>query len=319
VTNIALNRTVIVQLTNNSGGPVAQGDIVIIDTSDNSSFITTNIEGNTNSTIAVIVEPFGILDGNIGAVATQGWVSKINLVSSASIGDFIKTSTTTKKGVAATPGDAGIFAQVLESGVSPTAILSSVSGQFGTSITVAVDEVIYWNRLSTNQNIDISIPSGYDSLDIFLIARDSRLDSYGSLDIYFNGDHDNSHYYYFDNYVGSADFFATYTSGAFTTLSTIDLMANEQPPENYGFIQINIPNPSTTEQFKLAKTNNTYFDMTADPIEAYVQQNNLLWSGGINIISTLSFHSANPDNVNALASGSIIRVTGRRTRNILAA
>lgn len=122
----ALNRTSVQLLTNKSGGSVAQGDVVVIDTSTASSFTTTDITGYTAQQIGVVVEPNGIANNAVGLIATGGYVTVVNLDSAASLGDFIKTDTVAKQGTPhATPSVAGDFAQALNTGTTPEAILFS--------------------------------------------------------------------------------------------------------------------------------------------------------------------------------------------------
>lgn len=120
----ALNRTSVQLLTNKSGGAVAQGDVVVIDTGNASSFTTTTTAGYSAQHIGVVVEPNGIANNASGLVATGGYVSIVNLDGAASIGDFIKTDTVAKQGTPhATPSVTGDFAQALTASVTPEAIL----------------------------------------------------------------------------------------------------------------------------------------------------------------------------------------------------
>lgn len=141
--NTALNKTGVVLLTNKSGGSVAKGDLVIIDTANASSFITTTTAGFTDGLIGVVLEPNGIADDATGAVAFGVWCPKINLESAAAIGEFIKHHSVAKQGTPhAAPMVAGDFAIALETGTTPAGILfgSIFQGAGGIQWDQVIDE-----------------------------------------------------------------------------------------------------------------------------------------------------------------------------------
>lgn len=123
MTNTALNRTTIQQLRNKSGSTRLQGTVVIVDTGTEKSFNTTTTANYTSTQIGVVIEPAGILNDEIGSVALLGWVPKINLTSSAALGDYVSTSTTEGQGKVASVTEQGTFAEVLETGATPEAFL----------------------------------------------------------------------------------------------------------------------------------------------------------------------------------------------------
>ena len=125
--NLSLNRTGVVYLQNKSGGLLAQGDVAVVDASNALAVTTTNTLAYTDSLIVVVMEPAGIANNAIGLFAYAGPVQKINLSSSASLGDLISTSSTPGEGTPhAAPFAGGDFAQVLEAGATPSAILFGV-------------------------------------------------------------------------------------------------------------------------------------------------------------------------------------------------
>lgn len=122
--NTALQRTGQLLLTNKSGGAVAQGDVVIVDTANAAAFTTTTTSGYVSGTPGVVLEPNGIANNAIGMVAIQGYVPVVNLSGTGSIGDLIKTHTVAKQGVRhAAAAVAGDFGQVLGTSATPAAIL----------------------------------------------------------------------------------------------------------------------------------------------------------------------------------------------------
>src|SRR5574341_2447950 len=119
----ALGRLIQKPLTNKSGGAVAQGDVVVIDTTTAESFTTTVTGGYVSGWIAVVVEPNGIANNALGMVAI-GPVDKITLASAASIGDLLKTHTVAKQATPhAAPAQMGDFGIALETGTTPAAII----------------------------------------------------------------------------------------------------------------------------------------------------------------------------------------------------
>ena len=124
MSNIALNRTVVAMLTNKSGGAHAQGDVCVIDSANASAVVNTTTSAYIGGQIAVCLDPGGVADNAIGSYAVGGFVPKINLSSSASLGDLFKTHTVAKQAVRHTaPIVSGDFGIVLGTGTTPAAIL----------------------------------------------------------------------------------------------------------------------------------------------------------------------------------------------------
>lgn len=124
MTNTALNRTTLLQLRNKSGSTQLQGSVVVVDTGTEKSFDTTTTEAYSSTQIGVVIEPAGILNDEIGSVALAGWVPKINLDSSASVGSYITTATVAGQGTPSATSVIGAFAETLESGTTPEAFLT---------------------------------------------------------------------------------------------------------------------------------------------------------------------------------------------------
>lgn len=111
-------------LTNQSGGSVEYGDVVIWDTGNDDSFTTTAIEGNVN--VCGVVGEYetsgaqALSDGDTGWVRYNGLCAKVNVDEAASLGDWLITSGTTKKAhpVAGTVAPPGAFGLVTVAGAS---------------------------------------------------------------------------------------------------------------------------------------------------------------------------------------------------------
>lgn len=122
--NTALNRTTAALLTNKSGGSVSYGDVVILDNTNAKGFTTTTTGALSTRGIGVVLEPSGIANNASGMVALGGWVPRVNLNTSATIGQLLKTHTVAGQ---ATPHDSpqveGDFGIALQASSSPEAIL----------------------------------------------------------------------------------------------------------------------------------------------------------------------------------------------------
>lgn len=144
MTNTALNRTTIVQLTNKSGSSLAQGAVVVIDRDTDNSFETITTSGYTTTNIGVVFEPNGIVADAVGGVALAGWVPKILVSGTANRGYYLRTSP--EAGEAYQFGSAGVgdFGITLENGDSPEAFLFGNTTQ-STGGAAATSDVLYSN------------------------------------------------------------------------------------------------------------------------------------------------------------------------------
>ena len=123
MTTTALNKTSVQYLTNKSGGDLAYGSVVILDSSNASAFTTTSTAAYTAGTVGVVLDTAGILNNATGAVAIGGYIPKVLLTGSASLHDTFGTSTTPGQGVSHASVIAGDVGQVLNTGSSPDAIM----------------------------------------------------------------------------------------------------------------------------------------------------------------------------------------------------
>src|SRR4051812_32347044 len=109
-------RQVVVPLTNKSGGSVAAGDVVIVDTSNNDAF-TTSTAGAVTGGVGVAQET--IASNAIGRVLLSGYAALVNTSASVTRGNFGKTHTVVKQAVdAGASRVAGTFCMFLTGGTT---------------------------------------------------------------------------------------------------------------------------------------------------------------------------------------------------------
>ena len=140
--NTALNRSGVAILTNKSGSSVAYGGVVILDSTTAESFTTTTTANYEDDLVGVVLEPNGIANNASGLVAVSGFVPKVTLAGSASLGDYLYTHTVAGQAQRSGTKSAGAFGQVLGTGTSPKAILfgglpkQTATGSSGTLTSV---------------------------------------------------------------------------------------------------------------------------------------------------------------------------------------
>lgn len=114
-----VGRLVVDVLTNQSGGAVAYGDVVILDTAHDDSFTTTTTGAYTGM-VGVCIEPAGIASSASGRIQFGGKCAQINLSASVTRGHYIKTHTVAKQGAdAGTSRVVGSFGQITKTGSTP--------------------------------------------------------------------------------------------------------------------------------------------------------------------------------------------------------
>jgi len=146
-----LNRTTSLLLTNKSGGAVAQGDVVIVDAANAGAFTTTTTGGLSDAVIGVVASPEGIANNAVGIIALLGYVPKINLSGSASLGDLFKTHTVAKQAARhVAPMVRGDFGMVLGTGTAPAAILFGLSNQVRGAHTIQNEGTPLTDRANLN-------------------------------------------------------------------------------------------------------------------------------------------------------------------------
>lgn len=164
--NTALNRTGVAIKTNKSGGAHAEGDVCVELTANANAVVNDTAGAFVDGMIWVCLEPNGVANDAVGMYASTGYVPKINLASSASLGDFVKTHTVAKQGTPhAAPMATGDFAQVLATGTSPAAWLFAVKPS-GSSAGAPADAEYLASATNGTLSAEVIIPGLAGSADI---------------------------------------------------------------------------------------------------------------------------------------------------------
>lgn len=127
-------RQVVLPLTNKSGGSVAAGDVVVIDTANNESFTTTTT-GRAEVSIGVAQET--IANNATGRVLVAGYAALVNVPSSVTRGHYLETHTVAKQATGNSTRRSGSAGQFLTTSAAPTAWLwgqtdqTASGGSFG--------------------------------------------------------------------------------------------------------------------------------------------------------------------------------------------
>lgn len=118
-----VGRIVVETYTNQSGGSVANGDLVYVDTGHTRSFIT-GTTGAYTGMVGVCIEPNGIANGATGRIQTQGEAALITVNASVTLGHFAKSYTVAKQATdAGASRVVGAFGQFTTGGTTPTILL----------------------------------------------------------------------------------------------------------------------------------------------------------------------------------------------------
>lgn len=131
--DIVRGRQVIAYLTNGSGGSVADGDVVIYNTSADEGFTTTTTP-NAN-TIGMGVAQETIYNGSNGRILVSGYAPRVNVngsnVSTGNRNYYLFTSQVAKSARYAASRGAGTFGQLIDSGLTPAAIVQPLPDTTG--------------------------------------------------------------------------------------------------------------------------------------------------------------------------------------------
>lgn len=140
-------RQVVSTLTNQSGGPVIAGDVVVVDTAHDESFITTTTAAYNASQVGIALD--SIAAAASGRVLLQGYAPLVNVSASATRAYYLFTHTVAKQATSSASFVAGAFGQVLKAGTTPSAFIfppaiGSTAGITRSGSTTG-DHLAVWN------------------------------------------------------------------------------------------------------------------------------------------------------------------------------
>jgi len=133
LTDMIRGRQTVLNLTNQSGGGVIAGDVVIVDTGHDESFTTTT-SANYTGELGVVLDA-SIAAAAAGRVLVAGYVPLINVNASVTRGHYGATYTVAKEASdAGASRTVGTFCQFLKGGATPSAVIWPVD-LLGSSLT----------------------------------------------------------------------------------------------------------------------------------------------------------------------------------------
>lgn len=132
--DIIRGRQLVATLTNKSGGAVAAGDVVVVDTTTDESF-TTLASASAERSIGIVQET--IASNAAGRVLLSGYAPLVNVAASVTRGHYLFTSATAKQATGSATRAAGAFGQFLTTSATPTAWIWGVADQTATAGSAA--------------------------------------------------------------------------------------------------------------------------------------------------------------------------------------
>ncbi len=148
---------VILQLVNKSGGAIAIGDVVVIDTADDTAFTTTT---TGRAEISVGIAQAAIPSNTSGSVLVAGYATLVNVPSSMTRGYFLETYTVVKQATGNATRRSGSFGQFLTGGTTPTAWLWGSTDQTAGSGSPLTTKGDIWGYSTVDARIAVGL-NGY--------------------------------------------------------------------------------------------------------------------------------------------------------------
>jgi hypothetical protein len=159
--------TVILQLTNKSGGSVAAGDVVVIDTTNDTAFTTTT-SGQVE--VSVGIAQATIASNAVGAVLVSGYAALVNVPSSMTRGRYLETHTVAKQATGSATRRAGSFGQFLTGGSTPSAWLWGQTDQTATGGSGAVATDTIWDAKG-----DLAVGTGANTAAVLTVGSNDTI------------------------------------------------------------------------------------------------------------------------------------------------
>lgn len=113
-------RQVVIPLMNRMAGAAAAGDVVILDSANDESFVSTTT-GRYLGTIGVVQEAIAVL--GVGRVLIAGYAPLVNVNASVTRLNYMETHTVAKQAAGNATRRSGSCGQFLTSSATPSAVL----------------------------------------------------------------------------------------------------------------------------------------------------------------------------------------------------
>lgn len=219
-------RAIVNTKTNKSGGALAKGDVVVLD-SANDNAVTTTTTGATTVTVGIVVEENGIANNASGRVQFGGHVALVNVNASVTRGHYGATHTVAKQATdAGASRVVGAFCYFTTGGTTPEADLfiqpdaSSATGNVATdAIWDAAGDLAVGSGANTAAKLVKGAAGGALSIINAAVAWNSGTSFPGSVttgDRYWRTDHGREYYYDGTRWVSVEIFGATTPNATIT-------------------------------------------------------------------------------------------------------
>lgn len=159
-------RQVVLPLTNKSGGGVIAGDVVIVDTTNDTAFTTTT---SARVEVSLGVAQETIANNASGRVLVAGYAALVNVPASVTRGHYVETHTVAKQATGNSTRRSGSCGQFLTGGTTPSAVLwgstdptASAGGtSSGASVTKSGSQATSSNPTTITWDTEDYDPDGY--------------------------------------------------------------------------------------------------------------------------------------------------------------
>lgn len=156
-------RQVVQSLTNQSGGAVIAGDVVIVSTANDESFTTTTSSAYNSTRVGVALD--SIAAAAAGRILLEGYAPLVNVSASATRGHYLLTHTVAKQATSQAGYAAGAFGQIIKAGTMPSAVIFPVAQVGSAGITrsgaTTDNHLMVWNGSNADSAKDGGVvPSG---------------------------------------------------------------------------------------------------------------------------------------------------------------
>lgn len=151
-------------MTNKSGGALAKGDVVVVDTANDRAVTTTTTVGTTRP-IGVVIEENGIANNASGLVQFSGYVPLVNVPAAITRGDYLITHSVAKQATGRTMPATGVFGVFLKAGTTPDALLFGSTNKAGIELAYAEFTAVVSPTATTEATANTIVTAGSFAAD----------------------------------------------------------------------------------------------------------------------------------------------------------